>query len=63
MDMTYGRENQGRRFNHRRRHRRPDSNVSIKEIDPALDVMIVEKQTCGYSGKANKGGGCCSILT
>lgn len=31
--------------------------VSIKELDPALDVIIVEKQTAGYSGKANKGGG------
>ncbi len=31
--------------------------VSIKETNPALEVMIVEKQTSGYSGKANKGGG------
>jgi succinate dehydrogenase/fumarate reductase flavoprotein subunit len=31
--------------------------VSIKELDPSLEVMIVEKQTAGYSGKANKGGG------
>jgi succinate dehydrogenase/fumarate reductase flavoprotein subunit len=31
--------------------------VSIKEINPNLDVLIVEKQTAGYSGKANKGGG------
>jgi succinate dehydrogenase/fumarate reductase flavoprotein subunit len=31
--------------------------VSLKEINPALDVLIVEKQTAGYSGKANKGGG------
>jgi len=31
--------------------------VSIKEKNPDLDVLIVEKQTCGYSGKANKGGG------
>ena len=38
--------------------------VSIKEANPALEVMIVEKQTSGYSGKANKGGGAyCSILT
>ncbi len=31
--------------------------VSIKEINPDLDVLLVEKQTSGYSGKANKGGG------
>lgn len=31
--------------------------VSIKEHNPELDVLIVEKQTSGYSGKANKGGG------
>ena len=31
--------------------------VSIKEHDPDLDVLVVEKQTAGYSGKANKGGG------
>ena len=31
--------------------------VSIKEKNPKLNVMIVEKQTAGYSGKANKGGG------
>jgi len=31
--------------------------ISVKERDPELEVLIVEKQTCGYSGKANKGGG------
>jgi succinate dehydrogenase/fumarate reductase flavoprotein subunit len=31
--------------------------VSIKERSPDVEVLIVEKQTCGYSGKANKGGG------
>ena len=31
--------------------------VSIKEHDPELNVLLVEKQTSGYSGKANKGGG------
>ena len=31
--------------------------VSIKEYDPDLNVLVVEKQTAGYSGKANKGGG------
>ena len=31
--------------------------VSIKERTPGAEVLIAEKQTCGYSGKANKGGG------
>lgn len=31
--------------------------ISLKENNPDTDVLIVEKQTCGYSGKANKGGG------
>lgn len=31
--------------------------VSIKERAPELSVLVVEKQTAGYSGKANKGGG------
>lgn len=31
--------------------------ISIKENAPELDVLLVEKQTAGYSGKANKGGG------
>ena len=31
--------------------------VSIKEANPEADVLVVEKQTSGYSGKANKGGG------
>ncbi len=58
MDMTYGRED----------HKTDvlvvgggigglAAAVSIKELAPELDVMIVEKQTAGYSGKANKGGG------
>jgi succinate dehydrogenase/fumarate reductase flavoprotein subunit len=58
MDITYGREN----------HKADiliigggigglTAAVSIKELNPALDIMIVEKQTSGYSGKANKGGG------
>lgn len=58
MDTTYGRENY-----------KADvlvigggigglaAAVSIKEANPALEVMIVEKQTAGYAGKANKGGG------
>ncbi len=31
--------------------------VSIKERIPGADVLVIEKQTAGYSGKANKGGG------
>lgn len=31
--------------------------VSIKERSPETEVLIMEKQTSGYSGKANKGGG------
>ncbi len=31
--------------------------VATKEENPNLSVLIIEKQTCGYSGKANKGGG------
>ncbi|NLP38038.1 MAG: FAD-binding protein [Firmicutes bacterium] len=31
--------------------------ISLKEINPELDVLIVEKQTAGYSGKACRGGG------
>lgn len=31
--------------------------VSAKEKNPDAQVLIMEKQTAGYSGKANKGGG------
>ncbi len=31
--------------------------VAAKEKNPDVDILIVEKQTTGYSGKANKGGG------
>ena len=31
--------------------------IELKEQNPELDVLIVEKQFAGYSGKANKGGG------
>lgn len=31
--------------------------ITIKETNNNTDVLIVEKQTCGYSGKANRGGG------
>ena len=30
--------------------------ISLK-INPELDVLVVEKQTAGYSGKACRGGG------
>lgn len=31
--------------------------ITAKETNPNTDVLIVEKQTSGYSGKANRGGG------
>jgi succinate dehydrogenase/fumarate reductase flavoprotein subunit len=31
--------------------------ITIKETSPSTEVLIVEKQTSGYSGKANRGGG------
>ncbi len=31
--------------------------VELKEKNPDVDVLIVEKQFAGYGGKANKGGG------
>ena len=31
--------------------------TSLKERRPDLDILVIEKQTAGYSGKANKGGG------
>lgn len=31
--------------------------IIAKEANPECQVLIVEKQTCGYSGKANRGGG------
>ena len=31
--------------------------IELKEQNPSLDVLIVEKQFAGYGGKANKGGG------
>lgn len=31
--------------------------VAIKEKDSDIDILIVEKQTAGYGGKGNKGGG------
>jgi succinate dehydrogenase/fumarate reductase flavoprotein subunit len=33
------------------------TSIRIKEIRPDVDVLIVEKQTTGYAGKANRGGG------
>ncbi len=31
--------------------------ASVKERLPEADVLVIEKQTAGYSGKANRGGG------
>ncbi len=31
--------------------------IAIKERAPQISVTVIEKQTAGYSGKANKGGG------
>ena len=31
--------------------------VSVKERRPDLDVLVIEKNFAGYSGKANRGGG------
>jgi len=31
--------------------------ITAKETNPDAEVLIIEKQTCGYSGKANRGGG------
>jgi succinate dehydrogenase / fumarate reductase, flavoprotein subunit len=31
--------------------------IKVKEEQPGVDVLIVEKQTTGYAGKANRGGG------
>jgi succinate dehydrogenase/fumarate reductase flavoprotein subunit len=31
--------------------------ITVKETNPDTDVLIIEKQTSGYSGKANRGGG------
>lgn len=31
--------------------------VELKEKNPELDILIMEKQVTGYGGKANKGGG------
>ena len=35
--------------------------VAAKEKNPDASVIVVEKQTAGYGGKANKGGGVLSI--
>ena len=31
--------------------------VRVKEVNPDLDVVVMEKNFSGYSGKANRGGG------
>ncbi len=36
--------------------------ISAKEADPAVSVLVVDKATCGFGGKANKGGGNLAFL-
>jgi succinate dehydrogenase/fumarate reductase flavoprotein subunit len=36
--------------------------IKVKEANPNIDVMIVEKQTAGYAGKATKIGGILAFL-
>ncbi len=31
--------------------------IRIKELNPEINVVVMEKNTAGYSGKANRGGG------
>jgi succinate dehydrogenase/fumarate reductase flavoprotein subunit len=35
--------------------------IKVKELNPKADVLIVEKYTTGYAGKANRGA--CNVLT
>jgi succinate dehydrogenase / fumarate reductase flavoprotein subunit len=37
--------------------------IKAKEERPKLDVLIVEKQTVGFSGKAPKGGGILTFIS
>jgi succinate dehydrogenase / fumarate reductase flavoprotein subunit len=37
--------------------------ISIKEKSPELDVLVVEKATAGWAGKADRGGGILAFLT
>ena len=36
--------------------------ISAKEAAPEVDVLVVDKGTCGWGGKANKGGGNLAFL-
>lgn len=36
--------------------------ITVKENDPTLDVLAVDKASVGYGGKANKGGGHCAFI-
>jgi succinate dehydrogenase / fumarate reductase flavoprotein subunit len=37
--------------------------IKVKEESPELEVIIVERETTGYSGKAPKGGGFFLVFT
>ncbi|NPV60550.1 MAG: FAD-dependent oxidoreductase [Actinobacteria bacterium] len=37
--------------------------ITIKERSPGLDVLVVEKATAGWAGKADRGGGILAFLT
>jgi succinate dehydrogenase / fumarate reductase flavoprotein subunit len=37
--------------------------ITIKEKSPGLDVLVVEKATAGWAGKADRGGGILAFLT
>ncbi|MCD8218341.1 MAG: FAD-binding protein [Clostridiales bacterium] len=36
--------------------------ITAKEANPDMEVTIVEKYTCGYAGKANRGGGVIDMM-
>ncbi len=37
--------------------------ITVKERHPGLDVLVVEKATAGWAGKADRGGGILAFLT
>ncbi len=37
--------------------------LTVKEREPGLDVLVVEKATAGWAGKADRGGGIIAVLT
>jgi succinate dehydrogenase / fumarate reductase flavoprotein subunit len=37
--------------------------ITLKERSPDLDVLVVEKATAGWAGKADRGGGILAFLT